>query len=220
MPHVLLRRTSSATRSWPISGRERLVGVAAAAALLLAEAGGRFGEITAEERERLRGVLSSAAASVPELGAGSGDAGEAPARTGPTGPFVRLPGQSAADAVRHGAGIFWSHAEAAVFAFRRGDDLGAGESLRRALYGLGGAFSPSSVRRELGDDGAWVIRDVAELGSQGFSGQAPPSETEGSAVQAGHLLLSYFVQRVLNLASEAFRARETLERTFLRVEAS
>ena len=128
----------------------------------------------------------------------------------------------------------WSHADEAVFMFRRGYTRGCTSSLASALHALQDSFSPAHVKRVKSEDGIWVIKDVHESAVQDPQGRQSGGETSGRAedaeamlselehatVLAKQLLLSYFVQRVLGLASEAYQTRQTLEKVYLLEEAS
>jgi hypothetical protein len=217
-------------RTWPLASHGGMAGEAAATTLLSAGLEGILGHASPEEWERIQSVLRSMSGFVQD------DVVEDALTVGPLDPwsqtqhFVRYPGCGAADSICVGIDAVWSDADEAVFLFRCGDTLGATSSLGRALQGLQGSFSPAHVRRVKDEDGVWVIKDVLEDAAQ--DGRAKDDEKEKTgeaarssswelgqaAVLASQLLLSYFVQRVLGLASEASQIRETLESTYLRAE--
>jgi hypothetical protein len=231
MHEAILRQAVSTILSWPLSGHERMAGEAAAATLLRAEVGGVLGHATPEERERIRSVLQSMSIRVQEIDVedvvtlGHWRAGGQPHH------FMRLPGRTAADSVRIATDALWSDVNEAVFQFRHGAPYDK-ECLGRALHALQDSFSPAHVKRVKSEDGIWVIRDVFEYTAQdskehekgdekyrtGEAEQSSLSELGQATVLASQLLLSYFVQRVLGLASEAAQTRQTLEKAYLREE--
>ena len=216
--------------TWPLASHDGMAGQAAATTLLSAGVEGVLGHASPEEWERIQSVLRSMSDFVPDA-----DVEEAGGFSHPwcqLPRFVRYPGCTATDSIRLAIDGLWSDADEAVFLFRRGDTLGATSSLGRALLGLQDSFSPARVKRVKSEDGGWVIKDVFEYTAQDFSerGKGEEKDKMGKAEQssqlelgearilAAHLLLSYFVQRVLGLASEAGQTRDTLEGVYLREE--
>jgi len=231
---AILRQAVSTILAWPLSGHERMAGEAAATTLLRVEVGGVLGRASPEERERIKSVLRSMSGFVQSADIDDAVTGGHWRPWGQMQHFMRYPGRTVADSVRMAVNALWSYTEEAVFLFRRGNTLGAKSSLGRALHGLQDSFSPAHVKRVKGDDGVWVIKDVFEYTAQdssehergdekyktGEAEQSSLTELGQATVLASQLLLSYFVQRVLGLASEAGQTRQTLEGAYLREEAS
>ena len=234
MHDELLRQAATTILAWPLSGHEQMAGEAAATTLLRAEVGGVLGSASAEDRGRLRSVLRSMAGFVQEADSEDGVTGGEGRPWGQTRHFIRYPNCTAADSIRLATDALWDYADEAVFLFRRGETLGSQSSLGRALQALQDSFSPVHVKRLKSEDGFLIIKDVFEDTAQDSPEPAKGNETykkgeaEQSALEelgqatvlASQLLLSYFVQRVLGLASEAGQTRQTLEGAYLREEAS
>jgi hypothetical protein len=211
-----------------------MAGEAAATTLLSAGVEGILGHASPEEWERIQSVLRSMSGFVENADTESALPGGSSDAWGPLPLFVRYTGCTAADSIHFAIDALWSHADEAVFLFRRGDTLGATSSLGRALQGLQDSFSPAHVKRVKSEDGVWVIKDVFEDAAQdspelgkgeekgriGAAEQSSLADLGEATVLAVHLLLSYFVQRALGLASEASQTRETLESAYLREEIS
>jgi len=220
--------------TWPLASHDGMAGEAAATTLLSAGVEGILGHASPEEWERIQSVLRSMSGFVQIADI------EDALTAGPLHPwkqmqhFARYPGCTAADSICLAIDALWSDADEAVFLLRRGDTLGATSSLGRALLGLQDSFSPAHAQRVKNPDGVWVIKDVLEDTAQDSpelgkgeekdktwgAQQSSLSELGEAAVLASRLLLSYFVQRVLGLASEASQSRQGLEEAYLCEETS
>jgi hypothetical protein len=211
-----------------------MAGEAAATTLLSAGVEGILGHASLDEWERIQRVLRSMSGLVRDPDIEDAPKDELSHPWDQAQYFVRDTGSTAADAVRLAIDALWSDADEAVFLLRRGDTLGATSSLGRALLELQDSFSPARVRRVKDGDGVWVIKDVfadtaqdsPERGGREEKDEARETEPDARAdlnetrVLAAHLLLTYFVQRTLGLASEANQTREALEGAYLREEVS
>jgi hypothetical protein len=220
--------------TWPRAGHDGLTGEAdAATALLSAGVEGILGHASEEEWERIQTVLRSTSAFVQTAEVEDALTGGSWCARRESHGFMRAPGLTAADSVGLAIDALWSDADEAVFLFHRGDSLGTTSSLGRALLGLQDSFCPEHVRRVKNEDGIWVIKNIFEdTADSPAHGKAEEKDRTGEAerssladlgettVLAVHLLLSYFVQRVLGLEAEACETREILESTHLREEVS
>ena len=166
--------------TWPLFGREPMLGEAGTTTLLRARVGGLLGRASPEERERIGNVLRSMLTSIESADIEDALTDGLLRPTEETPLFVSGPGHPTAGSVHQAIDALWRCADEAVFRFRQGDALGARSSLARALHEV---------------------------------------QVEQATPLAAHLLLSYFVQRVLGLASEAEKTRKTLEKAYRREES-
>ena len=231
MHHAILRQATATILGWPLAGHEQMAADAAGTVLIRAESGGILGQATPEQRERISSILTSMSTFVQVMDyedvvtLGHWRAGGQPHH------FMRLPGRSASDSIRAAMEGLWQNVDEAVFQFRWEGHY-AKEYLGKALHALQDSFSPTHVKREKKEDGSWVIKDLFEYTAQekkdhdkgdaqyAVAGEWQLSELGKATVLASELLLSYFVQRVLGLGSQAAQTRQTLETAFLRDEAS
>lgn len=218
--------------TWPLDRNDGLAGEQAATTLLSAGAAGILGHASSEDWERIQSILRSMSGFARDAGIENDLTGTPSHPWSQTQHFVRGPGRSAADAICRAIDVLWSYVDDAVFLFRCGDTLGAESRLGRALQVLQESFSPTHVQRVKNADGGWVITDVFERAGPSERGkgdhedktaeaqQSCPPDLTKARVLASEFLLSYFVQRVLGLASEAGQTRQNLERAYLHEETS